>query len=388
MKKLLMATLLASVCGMSFAQSSVNLFGVLDQSYIGVNNASGANARFQNGMSSNSSTISHFGIKGSEDMGGGWKTGFNLESQVNLSSGSVGSSTTGTTQATTGTSEVFNRAANVTVGNAQYGEFKFGRQAIPTFTAAFSVDALGVNSLGLRNYYNAATTMYGASTITGVNAGTNIGGASVNGTNPHFFANGIGYATPTYAGVSGLLFTSPGSGNLTSQNSGAQKAAAVNYAGSGKLDGFKATFAYGTTDSSPGGAGALTNTTLGASYAWDKFKVSAARTSLRFNNSLFATPVGDNLNLTSFGVKYQVTAPLWLGVEYTTAQDTTNGANKSSTLGLAANYDLSKRTALYGLVGSVQNSGAAAITPLYASGAVGVAGMSYVGYAAGFRHAF
>lgn len=387
MKKLLLATLLASACGMSYAQSSVSIYGLLDQSYYGVNNASGSATQTQNGLDSAATATSRLGFKGSEDVGGGLKVGFNLEAQINLATGATGSSQTGTTQATTGTSEVFNRAANISVSDAKVGELKIGRQATPIYSSLLSADALGINSLGLVNNFAMASTLYGTNAITGLNAGTNIGGASANGTIPNFFANGLQYTTPTFVGVNATFFTSPGSGSTTTTNSGATREATLNYAGSGVVSGLNAVAGYGTTDSA-GGAPALTRTLLGVNYTWNKFKFSLAQISLRFNNSLFATVVGDNTNITNGGVKYQVTAPLSVGVEYTVAQDKINSANKSSTTGLAANYDLSKRTALYVFAGQTVNSGASAMTPLYGSAAVGTAGVNNTGYAAGIRHTF
>ena len=68
MKKLLLATLLASACGMSYAQSSVSIYGLLDQSYYGVNNASGSATQTQNGLDSAATATSRLGFKGSEDV--------------------------------------------------------------------------------------------------------------------------------------------------------------------------------------------------------------------------------------------------------------------------------------------------------------------------------
>lgn len=385
MKKLLLATLLASACGMSYAQSSVSVYGVLDQSYYGVNSSSGA-TQTQNGLNSSGTATSRFGLKGSEDLGGGLKAGFNLESQVSLSSGAVGSSSTGATQATSGTSEVFNRAANLSLSN-NLGELKVGRQATPVYDAVTKADALGINSLGLINNFVAASTLFGTNAITGQNAGTNIGGASANGTIPNLYSNGVSYTTPTVGGVNASLFTSPGSGNTTTTNTGAIRDGVVNFNGSGSLKGLNAVAGYGTTDSASG-APAMSRSLIGANYTWDKFKFSVAKVSLKFTNSVFGTVVGNNTDITNTGVKYQLTAPLSVGVSYTVAQDKITAANKSSTTGVVANYDLSKRTALYAFAGQTVNSGASAMTPIYGSSAVGTAGVNNMGYAAGIRHAF
>ena len=85
MKKLLLSALLAGVFSTTVqAQaSSVNVYGNLDQSYYAIQQASGSTAN-QSGLNSHGWSTSRFGIRGTEDAGGGLAIGFNLESQVTL----------------------------------------------------------------------------------------------------------------------------------------------------------------------------------------------------------------------------------------------------------------------------------------------------------------
>ena len=388
MKKLLLALGLTAFFGLAQAQSSVTLYGIIDQSYYNDTSSSSA-VKSQNGMSSQTASTSRFGLKGSEDLGGGNKAGFMLESQLNLSTGAVGSSTSGASQTTSATSEVFNRAAYLSLSNSNTGDLKLGRQYTPVWESIIGADALGINSLGLANYATTAGQMYGTNPITGQNAGTYIGGAAAGGTTPNLYANGISYTTPTFAGVNGKVFTSPGSGSTTTQNTGAIRAVAINYAGTGVVNGLNAVFAYDTTASTTGGAVGQSRSVLGANYTWDKFKFSASRAYIQWNNTLNGDTVyGDNTLVNNIGVKYQVTQPLWVGVEYTKATDKNVVANKSSTVGLATGYDLSKRTNVYGLIGQTQNHGASAMTPLYGASATGNSGVSNLAYAVGLRHTF
>ena len=387
MKKALLASLLMATIGFASAQSSVSLYGVLDQSYYGLSNSTGANTQLQNGINSSGASTSRFGLQGSEDLGGGLKAGFNLESQLTLSSGAVGSSNTGAAQTTTGTSEVFNRASNVSLSSKQFGDVTIGRLTTPINGAIASVDALGINSLGLTNYFVYGSALYGSNLVTGLAAGSNIGGASSASAIPDLFASGIGYKTPAYHGVTGSIFTSPGSGNTTSNNAGAIREALVNFNGEGALKGLNVQAATGTVANSLG-AVSLTRTLLGVNYTWDKYKVSVSQVNLRYDNSQFASIIADDLVITNAGIKYQVTAPLWIGVSYTVAKDTVNTANSSSTIGIAANYELSKRTSLYALAGTTSNSGASAMTPLYGASATGTAGVDNTAYAVGLRHIF
>ena len=388
MKKILLALGLTAMFGLAQAQSSVTLYGILDQSYY-VDSSSSSAVRSQNGMSSQTASTSRFGVKGSEDLGSGNKANFVLESQLNMSNGAVGSSTSGAAQTTSATSEVFNRQANLSLSNAETGELKLGRQYALTWESAISADAIGINSLGLANYFSNASQLYGTNNITGQNASTYIAGAAAGGTTPTLYVNGISYTTPSYAGVTAKLFTSPGSGSTTTQNTAGMRSGSLNYAGTGVVSGLNAVFAYDVIDSTTGGATAQNRSVLGANYTWNRFKFSASRSYIQYYTGLNGSTVyGDNTLINSFGVKYQVTTPVWVGVEYSTAADKNVTANKSATVGLAAGYDLSKRTNVYALVGQTNNSGQAAMTPLYGSSATGNAGVANVAYAVGLRHAF
>jgi predicted porin len=398
MKKILLATFLASLTGMSLAlegaptdsaaQSSVKMYGVLSEAFYKVDSGSSA-IRNQSGTSSYAGNSSKLGVIGSEDLGGGTKAGFNLETQINMNTGAVASSATGAAQSTSGTSEVFNRAANVSLSNSQWGELKMGRQITPLYENISAFDAVGLNSMGMINYFVSATTAYGVNTITGQNAGTNLGNATSSNTNPDIFTNAFQYRTPTYAGVSVRLFTSPGSGSTSTQNSGALREGTINYEGQGQLTGLKLVAGYGTTDTSTTGVTGQSRSLFGASYDWNKFKFSASRAYIQYyTGAIPGTVLGDNTLLNQVGVKYRVTAPWWVGAEYTTAADHNVRANKSSTVGLASGYEFSKRTSVYGFVGSTQNSGAASVLPVYGTSATGTSGVSSLAYVMGLRHAF
>jgi predicted porin len=384
MKKLLLSALLAGVFSSTVqAQaSSVNVYGNLDQSYYAIQQASGSTAN-QSGLNSHGWSTSRFGLRGTEDAGGGLTFGFQLESQVSLGTGAVGSSTTGAAQSTTGTAEVFNRAANISAKTKGFGEIKIGRQINPLYAVVSANDALGVNGMGLINYWVLGSRLNGTNVITGQDAGTNIGGASTSGTTPQIFSNGISYTTPDVKGLTASLFTSPGSGSATTINAGIMREATLRYV----QGGFTASAGYGTVANTTG-ATALRNSVFGASYQFDKFKISAAKTMSRFDNNLFTSRVGNDLDITTAGIKYQVTAPMWVGVEYTVAQDKYTTANKSSTTGLAVNYDLSKRTSLYSMLATTDNSGVSKMTAVYGSAAAMTSGVDNKSLSVGMKHSF
>jgi len=119
MKKLNAAALtgvalaLAGVSGASHAQSSVTLYGVIDAGLTWVNNTGGAHVvKFDDGISYGN----RFGIKGTEDLGGGLQAVFVLENGFHLGNGQLGFGST-----------LFGRQAYVGLKN-QWGTLSLGNQ--------------------------------------------------------------------------------------------------------------------------------------------------------------------------------------------------------------------------------------------------------------------
>ncbi|MBX4145612.1 porin, partial [Ralstonia pickettii] len=111
MKKLALSTLslaLLGAAGAAQAQSSVTLYGVIDTSitYVHGNDGQGNNAW---SMGSGNLQGSRFGLKGAEDLGGGLKAIFTLESGFNIGNGKLGNN-----------GGMFNRQAFVGL-SSQYG---------------------------------------------------------------------------------------------------------------------------------------------------------------------------------------------------------------------------------------------------------------------------
>jgi predicted porin len=105
----------------SFAQSSVTLYGIVDTSVRYLTNAN-ANNDSQVSMGNGPITGSRWGLKGSEDLGGGLSTVFRLENDFNVWNGQLASQNT-----------LFSRMAYVGLSSNQYGTLTFGRQNTPLF---------------------------------------------------------------------------------------------------------------------------------------------------------------------------------------------------------------------------------------------------------------
>lgn len=112
MKKTVLAlAALAAVSGSAFAQSSVTLYGVVDAS---LENVKGTDSVTR--VSSDNLATSRLGVRGMEDLGGGLKAKFVLESAVKSDTGANGG----------GTARFWDRGAWVGLGG-DFGELRLGR---------------------------------------------------------------------------------------------------------------------------------------------------------------------------------------------------------------------------------------------------------------------
>lgn len=125
MKKTLIALAVLAASGAAFAQSSVSLYGIAD---IALTKAKGTSAQLTSGGVS----TSRLGFKGTEDLGGGLKAGFNFEQGLSLNDGSLSKSGGGE----------FGRAAWMNLSGG-FGELRLGRTLNPSFYAAAAWELTG-----------------------------------------------------------------------------------------------------------------------------------------------------------------------------------------------------------------------------------------------------
>lgn len=126
MKKTLIALGLAGASTAAFAQSTVTMFGIIDE---GLQYSSNFGGKSQLGMDALSGPLgSRWGLQGSEDLGGGTKAIFMLEGGINLNNGGLGQG-----------GLLFGRQAFVGLSSNTYGTVTAGRQydAIGDLTLVF-----------------------------------------------------------------------------------------------------------------------------------------------------------------------------------------------------------------------------------------------------------
>ncbi|CAH2894511.1 MAG: Outer membrane porin [uncultured Paraburkholderia sp.] len=114
MKKAICLAALGMVAGSAYAQSSVTLYGVLD---VGINYISNDGGKANVDMSSGVIQGNRWGLLGSEDLGGGLKAIFRLESGFSLTNGTMGQG-----------GRLFGRQAYTGLSSNTYGTLTAGRQ--------------------------------------------------------------------------------------------------------------------------------------------------------------------------------------------------------------------------------------------------------------------
>lgn len=114
-------TLLAVAASSAFAQSSVTLYGLVDTAIRYQTNAA-ADGKDLIGMTVGPETHSRWGLRGSEDLGGGLSAIFRLENGFELGDGKLHVPNT-----------LFSRQAYVGLSSAQFGSVTFGNQYAPLY---------------------------------------------------------------------------------------------------------------------------------------------------------------------------------------------------------------------------------------------------------------
>ena len=116
--------LLASA-GVACAQSTVALYGVAD---VGLTKITGKTNQLISSGTQNNGT-SRWGVRGSEDLGGGLKAGFNFEAQLSLLDGAAAANQ-------------FARQANMSLGGG-FGTLKAGRSLTPSWYGVMAWELTG-----------------------------------------------------------------------------------------------------------------------------------------------------------------------------------------------------------------------------------------------------
>ena len=310
MKKTLIALAILATSGLASAQSIVTLYGLLD-AYVGSTKTGGVR---QTGINSGGIQTSRFGLKGSEDLGGGLKANFALESGFNVDTGVVSNYT----NPFTGASSASTFSRNSWVGfSGGFGEVKVGKMWTPyddlngSGAAAFNANVFKPDA------YVWASNGYQDRP-----------------------GNAVYYSTPSFGGFSGAAMYSFGENKTATTSAGRIASFNVAYAGGPLFVGL----AYQTEKAS----GAVANTTkftqLNAAYDLGVAKLLAGYGNVK------DAPGVPKTNEYQIGADFPVGGALTLSAGFAQSKDKGLPAAaevRRRGFGFGALYALSKRTNMY-----------------------------------------
>ena len=339
-KTLIIAGIMGAFAINAHAQSSVTLYGTLDAGVVYTNNQGGHN-NWQQGSGTVSDT--YFGLRGSEDLGGGLHAIFTLEDGFNINNGQFNESNT-----------LFNRQAFVGLQSDQYGTLTLGRQ------------------------YDSVVDYLGPLSEAGSGYGNNLAAHPFdndNLDNSFSIKNAVKYQSANYSGFrfGGLYGFSNDAGQFANNRAYSAGASYTNGPLNVAAAYLQMNNSLGSSNSGgavSAGAGNDANLTaatqrtygVGANYSFGPATVGLLYTHTQDDNLIagdqngvgFTVPTGTNLHLDNYEVngKYALTPALSLNAAYTFTNGhatggTSDGDPKWQTVSLQADYSLSKRTDFY-----------------------------------------
>lgn len=298
MKKSLIALAVMAASGASFAQSSVTIYGLADIWFGSVKTDDGKGTSVSTTkLDSGGVNTSRWGLKGSEDLGGGLKANFKLEQAIALD---------------TGAASGFSRESYVGFSGG-FGEVKLGKMWTAYDDVSGASNAVFDSKLAPMNWVFASTGYQG---------------------NP---GNSIYYASPSFSGFSGAF-----SYSLDEKVATAAAISSLNLTyGAGPL---AVQFGYQSEDVSTS-SDDTSFVRLGGSY---DFGVATAKLTYgRVSN--VGNLSGADTDEWQIGVDVPLGSALTVSASYAKSDDNVKAGDQSREgFGLAAAYTLSKRTFVYG----------------------------------------
>ena len=321
MKKTLIALAALAATG-AFAQN-VTVYGRLDAGYAATTNSTtqaGVNTDTKSsGVQSHNSVSSMWGLKGTEDLGGGMNAFFILEQDIYPANGTVGQTGAAggvSTAAAPNPAAGFNRTSLVGV-NGGFGSVSFGRDYNFVFKLIGATDVMSLSRLST------------------VQLAANIGGSTI--------ANMVNYSTPNFGGF--MV-------NLNYGNQDTSSGATTNQT---KVTAITGTYANGPLFVGIGSGNTTVTTTgdtktdgtaLGASYDFGKFKL--AGNYITSKSTSIAGAITADATETNLGATMpigKITLAAQIGRNTLKADSGTDVSGTDWVLG--ADYALSARTALF-----------------------------------------
>jgi predicted porin len=345
-KTILAAAALASLASVAHAQSSVTLYGAVDTSIAYFGNqkgATGSGGTWQ--LSPGNLSPNLWGLKGTEDLGGGLSAIFRLESGFDVNNGDLRQG-----------GKIFGRTAMVGLNSNTYGTVTIGRQYDPlidliqpltnddTFGPTFATPG------DIDNYDNSYRTNNSVKYTSPNFAGLQIGAMYAFGGVPGSTAAGQTYAAAAAYNNGPFGF---GAGYF---HANSDQGTAATFDG---LNPDAAAFAIDSEAISGGfvSANSMQIIRAAGNYVFDKFTFGLSYSNVQYKNYF------DEQNQTHFNtgqayLNYQISPEAVVGIGYNYTKGSGNNVSVSyNQFSFGADYFLSKRTDLYLLAGYQHASG-------------------------------
>lgn len=335
-KKLSVPAVLMTLSMSAMAQSSVTIFGIIDEAVTYYQ----AGSQHSAALVSNGMVPSRFGFTGREDLGNGYATGFWLENGFSPNNGTLKTANT-----------LFDRRSTVSLFTP-YGELRLGRDMTPTYLADWTYDPFWDTGLG----------GFAASSPTPSEPGNQ---APTTGART---SNGISYLLPDNRfGINAHITVSTSNGDETNRYVGGS----LGYSG-GPLS---VLGSWSQTYTEPNRYRYMT---LGGSYTFGPLVVMLRGNTKELGDAKFINfGFGGTYKIGSGSIRAEATFNRGRGAE---------SGYQANMYALGYSYSLSKRTTLYGQVAYLDNMGKQA-SALYGGPAVD-AGVETSGVQLGILHRF
>ncbi len=327
-----MALAAVALVASTAAMAQVTMYGAVDTSVVG---GSGIKANMD-GTGNWNGTI--YGFKGSEDLGGGMKAGFEIENGFSAATGAQANA--GMPDGSAGNvGRPFNRKANVSVGG-EFGTIKLGLQISP-----FIVSSLGGYVNNNESFYVRGLAM-GSTSVTGTADGNTSG---------FFIPNAVSYSV-TAGGVSASVLGQLSKGTANQEYTAASVGTSFGDVSVNAAYQSRGSVNDGYTSYNLNAATTVAGLKVAGGYTNHDPKVSSGTTSSTYN----------------VGVQYPLTESLNGSVQYASS----TGGKSLANIGLQ--YNLSKSTYLYTTIAQGTKTAV-----LYAGGPGTATSGSVTGYAIG-----
>ncbi|GJH22546.1 porin [Caballeronia novacaledonica] len=351
------------LAGAANAQTSVTLYGLVDAGFLfqNRNGGSGAIATTTHPLylfNSGGDATSAIGLRGIEDLGGGYNVGFQLEGQFQIGSGAL-----------TVPGTLFNEYSNVFLGTP-YGRMTVGKQIDPAYIALAQVDPRGLsNAFSAAGWWNF------------------LQGNSANPSGTVYEQNAVSYSTKAGDFLFGALY---GFGNTPGSISQGQTIST----GLTYDNGHAILSAAYLQKNNATGARDLRTWMLGGGYRVGSLTVKGGYTDYRLPLGNNVAPIGNtppsHVIVAHGGLNWSISPAQTMTIAYYFSEDRLNAENGTSTYVISEDYFLSKRTKIYGFAGLMkakkETNGLTSL--MTASLTTGYPGSYTTGIGIGIQHRF